>query len=538
MLDQILTAREPFGPRDAEGLADAGSELLFDRTNLIYAQTSAAARPTYIIGRKGAGKTAFLRGSAARGAPPQEVLRTASVYAEMVAVLHHYQQSRSPLFVPQAADIWMALFDHVAAYHACLTTTAEDPPHELQIVWDYLTAGPEFESDPTWVAERFLAELQRRIEDRSVQGLTTLIDGNTRGGVEFAAARRALRVVLASRPRPIMIVMDNLEDLHARLFELREVLAGLFHAVTRTIAQNTGNRPFGLQLCLPSELWEQIHEVSANPEKDFGGNYLTIYWTARELLRLAGTRYRLFMEVHHPRRLETLDRGLSSTDDHRDVALLRAALPKELTNGLGGREDPLAYILRHTQLLPRHLIEILNNVFTAPEPSSMPWAISGEAVRIGTRTGEKMIVSGIFAAHRASYDYAPAAVKRLANRLSICFPASELRKVFNQEGITKITGSDYDDFVEMLIALGVLGVKVDETHRYNRAQFQYTFNSSLNAQEDVDELCFHPLFTRHLFERSLDRQRELGQRPTYPFGCDPADGDYRVSLGYSDLRVH
>jgi Patatin-like phospholipase len=176
----------------------------------------------------------------------------------------------------------------------------------------------------------------------------------------------------------------------------------------------------------------------------------------------------MFMEAHHPWQLEELDRRRSGDGD-RDVALLRAALPSEVTNGLGGVEDPLAYILRHTQLLPRHLIEILNNVFTAPDPRSVPWAITGEAVRLGVRAAEKIIVSGIFAAHRASYDFAPGALTRLTNRLSICFQASELRKVFNQEGITKITGSDYDDFAEMLIAMGVLGVKVSRTHRYNRA---------------------------------------------------------------------
>jgi hypothetical protein len=532
VLEHILTEREPFGPRDAvDTLVGEGCDQLFDRRNLIYAQTSAAARPTYIIGRKGAGKTAFLRGSATRGEVPQEVLRTDSVYAEMVAVLRHYQRVRSPLFAAQVADIWLALFDHVAAYHVCNNNTGDDPPHELQAVWEYLTDGPDWvEGNPTWAAERFLAELDHRIDDDSVRGLTTLIDGSVRGGVEFGTARRALKAVLAARPQPVMIVMDNLEDLHARLFDLREVLSGLFSAITRTIAENSGNRPFGIQLCLPSELWDQIHEVSANPEKDFGGNYLTIYWTARELLRLAATRYRLFMQAHHPWELESLERRVSGGGD---VALLRAALPAEVTNGLGGVEDPLAYILRHTQLLPRHLIEILNNVFTAPDPRATPWAITGEAVRLGVRSAEKIIVSGIFAAHRASYEFAPGALKRLTNRLSICFQASELRKVFNQEGITKITGSDYDDFVDMLIAMGVLGVKVSRTHRYNRAQFQYTFNSVLNAQEDIDELCFHPLFTRHLFERSLPRQRELGQLPTYPFGCDPGDGDYRVPLGYS-----
>lgn len=536
VLAQFLTTRQPFGPRDADALVRADpheSDQLFDRNNLIYAQTSAATRPTYIIGRKGAGKTAFLRGATmGDDGPPRCVLSTASIYAEMVALLRQYREARGPLFVPQTAEIWLALFDHVALFHACETTANDDPPHEMQIVWDYTLAEPQCDEDPTAVAERFLAELQKRIDDREVRGLRELIDGLTRGGISFGTARKAVRAVL--HPRPLMIVMDNLEDLHARIFELEEVLAGLFHGVQVSAARNPDRRPYGLQLCLPSELWGEIHRISANPEKDFGGNYLIIYWTARELLHLVARRYRLFMQAHHPGPLEELERRAAAGVAHRDIAVLRAALPETIRGGLGVDEDPLAYILRHTQLLPRHLIEILNNVFTAPVPGSPPWAVTPEAVRIGTQIGERMIVEGIFAAHRATFPRAPEAVKRLANRLTICFPARQLRTVFNREGISSVTGHDFDDFRDMLITLGVLGVKVDDTARYHQARFQYTFGSSLNAHEDLDDLCFHPLFTRYLFEHALDDLRDKQELPTYPFGCDPDEGDYRMQLGYAE----
>ncbi|TWF81159.1 hypothetical protein FHX44_117102 [Pseudonocardia hierapolitana] len=295
LLGHILTPREPFGPRATETVVDGGAldpeavdsgeaalAKLFDRSNLIYAQVSAGSRPTYIIGRKGAGKTTFLRGAASDRGHKQVMLRTATVYAEMVAVLNHYRQvRRSPLFVPQAAEIWLALFDHVALFHACDTAVSDDPPDELQVMWDYLAAPPYCRSDATSVVERFLAELQRRIEDPSVRGVRELVDGMERGGIAFGRVRPALRALMARRPERLTIVMDNLEDLHARIFELEEVLAGLFHAVGLAVTHHGSGRPFGLQLCLPSELWDQIHRVSANPEKDFAGNYLTIYWTAR-----------------------------------------------------------------------------------------------------------------------------------------------------------------------------------------------------------------------------------------------------------------
>jgi hypothetical protein len=272
--------------------------------------------------------------------------------------------------------------------------------------------------------------------------------------------------------------------------------------------------------------------VSANPEKDFGGNYLSIYWTASELLQLVGTRYRLFMQAHYPDQLDALCRQLSGSAD-RDINLLRAALPGVIHNELGQEEDPLAYLLRHTQLLPRHLIEILNNVFGVRFRDSQPWAVSKKAVVTGTQIGEKVIIEGIFAAHRASFPAASAALKRIANRLDLSFPARELRVLFNREGITKATGNDFDDFVEMLIALGVVGIKVDHTARYNVAQFQYTFDSVLNMREDTDELCFHPIFIRYLLERSLNH-RANHQRPTYPYGSSSSDNGYRIELGYTN----
>ena len=302
MLSEILTAREPFGPRDSETLLRADCRP--NTTNCSTATTASTPKPspparaTYLIGRKGAGKTAFLRGATFRaGAPPQLMFSTGSVYADMAALLTKYRAHRGPVFAEHSGDIWLALFEHVAMFHACDTISDDDPPHETQIVWDYFTGEPHGEN-ATNVAARFLAELEERVVDDGVRGRDELIDGLTRGGVTFAEARQALGVLLGHRP--VMIVMDNLEDLHVQIDDLENVLAGLFHAVGK-VARTGAKRPFDLQVCLPSELWDEIHRISANPEKDFGGNYLTIYWTADELLRLAGRRYRLFMQLHHPR---------------------------------------------------------------------------------------------------------------------------------------------------------------------------------------------------------------------------------------------
>ncbi len=346
-------------------------------------------------------------------------------------------------------------------------------------------------------------------------------------------ARAAMRSVLVSRPATLTIVMDNLEDLHLRLDELTDVLSGLFRCVGRVISLPHDDRPYSLRLCLPSEIFDLIHEIAAAPEKDLQGSYLRIYWTAPELLRLAGNRYKLYLQANHPQRLSELLRKTDHIDEPEEaVALLRAALPSRIRSGLDIEEDPLAYLLRHTQLLPRHLIEILNSVFTVGENGSRPWNVTPEAVIHGTRHAERMLVAGILNAHRASFPKAATVLKRLANKTGVCLPVKDLHRIYNQEGIRKATGLYFDQFLSMLFTLGVVGVWFDQTDRYNKAHFQYTFDYDLTAQEDTDQLCVHPLFTRYLLTRSLPKLRAEKAHATYPHGCDPKGDDYRRTFGY------
>lgn len=541
-LDQILTDRRPFGPSDAGLVENAvktgvpGANQLFDRTNLVYAQTVNHSRPAYIVGRKGAGKTAFLLSSTLHGGPPTEEIQTDKIYHEMNSVLCQYQKSRGQLFVKQTADIWLALFDQLAMFHAYRTASNQDSHDDLQILWDYLGPVDDAADDSTHVAERYLTDLRKRITDESLIGLDEVLHGHERNGVSVTCARKAMDAILRTRGQPLIIVMDNLEDLHRHLLTLQDVLSGMFAAVGKVVAGNNDDRPYGLQICLPSELFDQLHAISAAPVKDFRGSYLKIYWTASELLKLAGTRLRLYLDTHHPDRLDGLLRRADRLSEHEPaIALLRAALPDGMVNGFGTPEEPVAYLLRHTQLLPRQLIEILNGVFTAGDNGSTPWKVTPEAVLAGTRSAEDLIVKDILAAHSGPYPYAREALNKLSNRLDICFPARQLHKVFNQEGIAKITNLDFDEFLTMLFTLGVVGVRFDRTERYNKALFQYTFDTILNADEGSDQLCFHPLFTLDLHRRSLRRLREANALVTYPEGCDPTDADYRFSLGYTNL---
>ena len=424
---RFLTPEQPFGPPESDLLftpSGRRAEVLFDRSNLIFAHAE-ATRPTYVVGRKGAGKTAFLFGSTLASRWEHEALRTPAIYSRYLATVKRFEALHATLFADQLAEVWDALLYHVAAFHLWRTATNKDRLEELQVIWDYVP--PADPADSTAFAERFLADLREAAEDaRSGADLGELINTISFGGRAFRDVRAAVRILLARRqPNRLVIVMDNLEDLHLDLEVVAPALRGLFRCIGQHEAAGS-TTDFDLRVCLPSEPYDQIRLLSVNPSKDFR-RALTIYWSSQELLHLAGARLRMFLASHHREELEGLSaRAADQHDGEDDVSLLRAALPLTMTNGLGITEDPIAYVLRHTQLIPRHLIEVLNAVFTArPGQQSRPWAVTEQAVLSGTRSAEQVIVLSILSAYGGTKSTVPWAVRALANRLPIRFSVSE-----------------------------------------------------------------------------------------------------------------
>jgi hypothetical protein len=532
---RFLTTEQPFGPPDSDRLFGGGftgTDILFDRANRIFAQ-AAPKGASYIVGRKGAGKTAFLFGSILSTGCAVQGLRTSDVYSKFIATIQHLeQQLRSPLFADHVAQLWESVFYNVAAFHICRSTSPDDRQDDLGLLGEYVPEEIVHQADPTAVVEWFLAAVRSKADvSPPGTGVHELLAQLQPGSRRFVDAQLTVGRVMQERPQPLIIVMDNLEDLHLRLDDVKGALQGLFRCVGQ-LSGAGARRDFQVRICLPSEPYDKIHLLSTNPSKDFRvGDVVPIYWSAKELLHLAGARYELFVKFNHPvehDELRVKARRIGNSDD--GVGLLRTALPREIVNGLGITEDPVGYLMRHTQLIPRHLVEILNGVFSSKAKGSLPWQVTSEAVIRGTRAAERVIVPSILGAYAGTYVEPQKTIRALANRLGIRFTTSQLHSAYNREGIRKSSGLDFDEFLELLLTIGAVGVFESETDRYYKALFQYTFSAPLTALEGSDDLCFHPLFTRYLHSQSLAQMRGR-TKVTYPYGSDPAE-DYRADLGY------
>ena len=493
--------------------------------------------PRYLVGRKGAGKTAFLAGAPLLDGSDVVSLKSEHIYSEVERLRSRYQTAIGPLYADTLVYVWEVLLFHAAMLGICrsnkLAMTAD-----RQCVWTYLATY----GDPATLAtDELLAAVSARMSEslaRPASGVSfrSACQQLEAGGISYLVARTAVYTILdgGKLKSRLFVVVDNLEELHQELDHLRETIAALFRLSTKDRTAPIGDRlPFSTRFAFPAELLLQLRLLTVNPEKDFD-NHLVIKWSAAELIALAGNRVRLFLDAWFPGQSHKqlgLPREHDPGDREASEKTLRALLPnRPVQGGLGCEEDPIAYVMRHTQLLPRHLILNLNAIFSRVFMRLSSGDQIARATEIdvleGIHEAEHTIVEGIFSSYHYRYPDVADALGALKNHLPTNrFATSELHTAFNRSGARARAGLAYRAFLEGALAVGALGIVTDPpTERYIRGEFAYTFREDLRPVEDRDDLCVHPLFMYRFFDRrTISRLALEGTRPVYPYGSDPDD---------------
>jgi hypothetical protein len=532
-LHDLVTLETPLGPHASEGLVTARPEVIaqfYDETNRIHTATR-LSNPYFIVGRKGAGKTAFLLGGAVAHGADYVLIASEDVYTEVNKLRFQCAKAYGSVAADSLVHVWEVLLFH-AAMLAIVRSNRLPFSTERQSVLAYMS---RFGPDPAKVEEsNLLASVTAAITKQLLECSEGLSFHDAcwsinPGTVSFAEAAQYARTILdTAKPGAVWVVVDNLEDLHVKLDDFSEVVTALFRIPVRSQTQPKNRRlPFRSRFAFPAELLPRLSGLSANPEKDLG-QHLIIRWTASELIVVAGNRIRLFLNLHYPQAYRQL--GLPARHDPEDaeaaVTTLRAVLPDAIQNRLSGTEDPVAYLMRHTQLLPRHLIMLLNRVLATAvatnDPGAPPRATSKQVVD-GVQKTERLIVGGVLTTYSHEFPYIKQALKRFKNQMRMVEPVSSLHHLFNKASL-KRTGIDFDEFLDACLAVGALGVVRDgDPHgRYVQGDFSYTFADDVRPREDTDSVCVHPLFISRLFDaRRVDEMARAQVRPVYPYGSDP-----------------
>lgn len=252
------------------------------------------------------------------------------------------------------------------------------------------------------------------------------------------------------------------------------------------------------------------------------GSSLKLQRTAGELILTGAQRLRLYRELFYPEFVKGL-LPLDLTSRAEALRLFNAGPPKTIRNHAGFQEETIAHILRHTQLLPRHFLILLNSIFKSKDVSQSlhPFPISEMRILNGVRQVDERIVPGIFVAFTLMHPTAEDVCKRCIPELGQKFPVGELYRVHTRRSKAVFDGENLFELQCMLMEIGAIGrVKPGQgTDIYIQDNFEHTARHEIAVSHD-DELCIHPL-SPAIFGN--DRQ----DRPVYPYGSDLNNEDYQ-----------
>ncbi len=449
--------------------------------------------PSIFVGRRGSGKTTMIHAKVHERSRPIE-LSTSNAFAIIKNVLASWRAARRKYYVANIAELWSAIIWN--AVLADFAVNHKDDHGFPEKITEYAQGLCGDELDPQTSTLRFTAELMEKVG----QGNQPLSFDPTlflAGDVSLARAiEEATYWIQINGVRPT-IIFDTMDDQERLIRRNPEALQGLL----LLLGQNTGSdRIRSFRFSIPAELYPAIGRISRAPLRDlYPAQFIT--WQADELVKLLARRLAVFTYLYEPQLSEVLGIGkMPSYEDFGEdeqVTLLRALVPANVMNGVGREEDCLTYIIRHTQLLPRHVVVLMNHIWAAHvRTEGATRKISAEAVQQGIDRAQYNLILEIFRAHAFLYPDLEKTCQRIFPHLYLQSDWRDLRTQYNSAA-TRDGQAPFAEAVRMLLAAGAIGVKNGDEDEYVLADFGFQRIEGIPPFTKDATFCLHPLFTRH-----------------------------------------
>jgi len=393
--DLFTPENGPLGPvavHDTDAVEQL--KLLYDKSVRIHIE-SLEHPPTFIVGRRGSGKTALLLSKEFDRGNLSIRLSTSEAFNEVHQSLVELK-SKMLVSVETASKLWATLlWGPIAVRVAQLPDDRRDPRGHVQKLWQSTRELREAARDTETPDDVVLQTLTSRFVEKlysagRIVSLDQLSSELIIGETPWSTTQSLAREIVKERRLPVFVLIDSLENLGDLVDEIELTLQGLFHLVGRL-----PNRPgqFRVQCCFPSELWPRLSRISSNPTKDFASQ-LVLQWRSSDLIRLCSTRLAHFLRANYPDHFspDFLDRPM----------LLTEFLPPTVMNNSGREENTILYIFRHTQLLPRQVLHILNRVLQeaiSSDPGAPP-RVRPEHIVEAVLDIEGLLCGEVFSAHK------------------------------------------------------------------------------------------------------------------------------------------
>jgi hypothetical protein len=500
----LLTVSEPLGPIAHERIVDdLADDLVYHKITLF---SDLVDKPHLLfLGRKGAGKSAVLR-----------EIRLGTRKKSQAREPHGSRVSRAsaPKYV---IDIFSWRSFHQIVRNVS-SQSRKDPGFEEMIPKEYFGV---LWHQTLWdeIFQYFYKHAHEAEHRESLKPVEKYVnvDGLFHGSAEqqaiavFEEAKRCVLSFLEQRNATLYFLFDSMDDYPVRNPTFARILGGLFQGLSRL--SDESNRVV-VSFCIPEEIEAFIALSSSNLMKDLSSSF-RIRWNPIDLLRVVAHRLRVSASVYDRdlyHRAKDLD--FSRRQDIHE--LFKLILPPRIMNLQGTEEDPLAYIIRHTQLLPRHILAIFNSALSIHYKNTKSFmGVTQEAIREGVSSVQKLIANQILLPFEHVYPKLLAHCRTILPDLDPICPYTTLRKVDNR--FHRLIEDDVTSVWNTLFEMGVIGRstgpdgtnshEVERSDRYCYGQFHFNIDGAFGLASD-GEYCFHPVFSRAfgMVRRSADKR--------------------------------
>lgn len=486
-LKKYFSVSTPLGPLDAGRLVEKeAQEIFFESNNQLYEKM--LKFPTIITGRRGAGKTAFLH-SIKRFSDRNIIVEINKAQA-LAKVVEAIEKISGVASIPEiVAELWEKIF-LTAIFSEALNSYLRNKS-ELNLVADYLAKmgikGNDTLDEILWTSVDIIID---QLKGKMAGAGAALIKEIHK--VDYSDAKNQFMAFLNKNKIVGIILLDSLdsEGYSLNMLHMQQAVSGLLKCVGNF---NASNDRVGLTIALPTELYHSFRSMSSNPIKDFDKT-IGLLWKGRELLRLASKRISIFLDLFNDPLIKKLNKhDLSSKEG--PINFFLNLFPEKLTNDYGEEEFTLAYILRHSQLTPRHLFGILNSIFSIHYLKTHSFTnVSEKAIIGGVAHFSPIICDEIFGVYRFEYPQMKDIFERCIPYLSACFDYGKLNQIYTRTGKKLMADSDFFDFFRMFFSSGIMGKYDKISSVYAYGDFEYTGMSKVIPNSE-NLICMHPAFS-------------------------------------------
>ncbi|MDX1810351.1 MAG: hypothetical protein R3240_00265 [Gammaproteobacteria bacterium] len=312
--------------------------------------------------------------------------------------------------------------------------------------------------------------------------------------VEFKEAEKALKRILDKEIFPALIMLDSLEryDINDRITQ--NIIVSLLEAA-RGLYNNKSLKILA-KVALPSEIKPYL--ILENADK-YESMTIEIKWSYKNLLTMLAKRFYQNFEkniTHEELEKVGYKDGRNYIYEYiPDVVLTRGHIPI----------DTLIYVMRHTQKVPRQVIQLFNLIFTyADEVHDVSRIKESEIIRKGVHIRLDTLISGVFCIYNAIQPQLDSVLRSILTDMYSEFSHEELDKAIrDNKEIWKPLGLTKERIIELMLETGILGILVNNAEngeqehsniRICEGEFQYQLAKSRMNWSRRSTFVIHPMF--------------------------------------------